>query len=683
MARPTRGASIASTKITAHGNIGNQHGKNGVWTDEEDLLLATWQKKVGNKWSEVAKQIPGKTGQQCAQRWRHRVNPNIKRDKWDEHEDELLTRLVQEHGNHWATIARHVPGRTDQQCMGRWKRHLDPSIKRDKWSVQEDINLCALYLKYDNAWSSISRALDGRTPQQCRTRWHNLKTSSFMTRHQNEIHNVDIDVIEQAALVKIDNGKRYHFAGSSSPAGGYGTSEENFQHNITMNQKDDIDSDTQTQRKRKRGRPMKVVSHPEPVEKTTRARGRPRKHPTQLETPPNVIESRMMNIPALDFVDPRDRHAKKRLSFESNVEGFRRIAHRDEKVPSKRTRYVDGLDIFNEEDDSWIAGCGYEIERFNNRPSSRAEPNDVEEGIMLPVNVNTMLAMTPPKPKSKRELLESQKFSKAPLYQNEETILGLEDMVGQDFAGSRTPLSALRHAPKSCYSPALVDLLRSPPMTHDTYHNRAIGFHGFGSPAAHQGRLHHFNWNTNMTPNRSHTHLDVVRCLDADIEWAGERLEKSQPIHFEKSCKHAEHMTGTLNQPNFTPGTVIGMNPPLVLDSTPRMAPGTVMMRNHVDHSGDDHLQRYVAFNAPPIVDAEDSKLLPVKVVPTAEASTKELVPMSGGDHAFSETCFNLSKDLALQGLPDQVQNDILKTRTRRLSSASVRMCLHALLENA
>lgn len=39
----------------------------GVWTEAEDDLLALWQSQVGNKWSEVAKHIPGKTGQQCAQ----------------------------------------------------------------------------------------------------------------------------------------------------------------------------------------------------------------------------------------------------------------------------------------------------------------------------------------------------------------------------------------------------------------------------------------------------------------------------------------------------------------------------------------------------------------------------------------------------------------------------------------
>lgn len=718
MKRHTRVASMASTKISSLTVSGHHHGKNGVWTEEEDLLLATWQKKVGNKWSEVAKQIPGKTGQQCAQRWRHRVNPNIKRDKWDEHEDELLTRLVQEHGNHWATIARHVPGRTDQQCMGRWKRHLDPSIKREKWTVDEDIKLCALYLKYDNAWSSISRALEGRTPQQCRTRWHNLKTTSFMTRHQRDIQNIDIDAIEQAAVEKIDSGKRYHFAGSSSPAEDYGMLEENFQHNIArqntmtmpgkrqstaLNSKD-FDSLNNKQQRKRRGRPVKVVVQGDaqvPVEKSTRARGRPRKQSTRLETPPNVIESRMTALPILDFVQDADqrKHPKKRLSFESGLDDFP-LLHGGGAIrnpSSKRARYIGGTDrdiLDDEDDDSWIAG--YDMERFNSKPGYGVEHNDVDEGIMLPMSTNTMLAMTPPKPKSKRQLLECQKFAKATFGQNEDSVLGLEDVVGQDFAGSRTPLSALRHAPKSCFSPALVDLLRSPPVTHDTFQNRPAGFQGFGSPAQHHNRFQHLSWNPNLTPNRNHTQLDVVRCLDEDIEWAGERTENHQSINLDLDSKHETFMPGTMQHPTLTPGT-IGMHPPLVLDSTPRVATGSVMMKSHPERSGDGcsmGVPRYITVQPPSLVGtttAGDSKLLPVKVVPGPDGvSTKDLVPMpeaTRGENAFSQTSFSLSKGLHDTSIPTTLdyveQHELLKSRTRRLSSASVRMCLHAILENA
>ena len=37
--------------------------------------------------------MPGRTGQQCAQRWRHKVNPNIRKDKWTEAEDRQVRPL--------------------------------------------------------------------------------------------------------------------------------------------------------------------------------------------------------------------------------------------------------------------------------------------------------------------------------------------------------------------------------------------------------------------------------------------------------------------------------------------------------------------------------------------------------------------------------------------------------------
>ena len=39
--------------------------------------------------------------------------------------------LVKAHGiGKWAEIARCLDGRTDQQCMGRWRRTLDPSVRK-------------------------------------------------------------------------------------------------------------------------------------------------------------------------------------------------------------------------------------------------------------------------------------------------------------------------------------------------------------------------------------------------------------------------------------------------------------------------------------------------------------------------------------------------------------------------
>jgi hypothetical protein len=66
------------------------------WTTAEDLKLQQMQEKYGNKWATVAASLPGRTGQQCAQRWRHRVNPNIRREKWTKEEDEKVRDRVTE-----------------------------------------------------------------------------------------------------------------------------------------------------------------------------------------------------------------------------------------------------------------------------------------------------------------------------------------------------------------------------------------------------------------------------------------------------------------------------------------------------------------------------------------------------------------------------------------------------------
>ncbi|WIA31280.1 hypothetical protein OEZ86_002182 [Tetradesmus obliquus] len=144
------------------------------WEPEEDRLLAHWQGQLGNKWAEVARHIPGRTGQQCAQRWRH-TNPSISKGKWTPQEDELLGQLVDSCGvGRWAEIARHMQGRTDQQCLARWTRHLDPAINRGFWTAEEDAQLLALYASHGSNWSRIAKCLKVRIPHQCRSRFNIL-----------------------------------------------------------------------------------------------------------------------------------------------------------------------------------------------------------------------------------------------------------------------------------------------------------------------------------------------------------------------------------------------------------------------------------------------------------------------------------------------------------------------------
>lgn len=153
------------------------------WTSEEDELLREWQSKVGNRWSQVAKHIPGRSGQQCAQRWRHKGNPEICKRRWTDEEDQKLKELVIQCGNAWAHIARQLPGRTDQQCMGRWRRHLDPNIKYSAWEEWEDRILSDLVEKHGSKWSAMAPHFGNRTPQQIRARWMKLSSEVQLPPH--------------------------------------------------------------------------------------------------------------------------------------------------------------------------------------------------------------------------------------------------------------------------------------------------------------------------------------------------------------------------------------------------------------------------------------------------------------------------------------------------------------------
>ena len=59
--------------------------------------------------------------------------------KWTPTEDEMLKQLVASHGaKHWGDICTKLKGRTGKQCRERWHNHLDPNIRKDPWTKEED-----------------------------------------------------------------------------------------------------------------------------------------------------------------------------------------------------------------------------------------------------------------------------------------------------------------------------------------------------------------------------------------------------------------------------------------------------------------------------------------------------------------------------------------------------------------